>query len=85
MIAQYQILCSSEQARLAPSVAYKLYSWLLESLPEEIGDQLHIEQYNPFSQYLYYDRDSKQNVWIVNGFTLVIISYKTCLNLVLKM
>ena len=66
MIAQYQILCSSEQARLAPSVAYKLYSWLLESLPEDIGDQLHNEQYNPFSQYLYYDRDSKQNVWVIN-------------------
>ena len=75
MIAQYQLQCSLENGKLFPSTAYKLYAWLLEQLPSFIGEQLHSEQYNPFSQYLYFNRENKQNKWVLNVLDDSILEY----------
>ena len=48
--------------------AYRLYGWLLEQLPEDIGRQLHEQGEKPLSQYIRYDKAENQTLWVVSVF-----------------
>lgn len=61
------ILCGADAAARIPSAwAYRLYSWLLEQLPEETAALLHDPAGHPLSQFLWYDRVRQQNIWTLN-------------------
>ena len=49
-------------------MAYRLYGWLLEQLPEDIGRQLHEQGEKPLSQYIRYDKAENRTLWVVSVF-----------------
>lgn len=69
MIGQYCFALRSADESPIPSVlAYRLYGWLLEQLPEALGEQLHEQGEKPLSQYIRYDKAANQTLWIVSVF-----------------
>lgn len=66
MITQYRFSVESEQGKLPSFFAYRMYSWLLEQISREAGEELHQQGETPVSQSLYYDRETGKNIWIVN-------------------
>lgn len=63
MIRQYRFaLTGTEPLRIWDG--YRLYSWLLENLPEEFGDLLHQQSLTPIAQYLLPEPD--RAVWTVS-------------------
>lgn len=59
-------LTGNSSLRLVPGDAYRLYTWLLNGISEEYGDELHQEGEKPVSQYIYFDKDSGTYIWAVN-------------------
>lgn len=69
MIGQYCFaLRSADGAPLPSMMAYRLYGWLLEQLPEDIGRQLHEQGEKPLSQYICYDKAENRTLWVVSVF-----------------
>lgn len=67
MIEQYQIRLHSENGEQIPAFwAYRLYAWLLQQAESRWGDLLHQQAETPVSQYLFFDRNEKKNIWVVN-------------------
>lgn len=63
MIRQYRFaLSGAEPLRIWDG--YRLYSWLLENLPEEFGELLHQQSLTPVAQYLLPEGD--RAVWTVS-------------------
>ncbi|MCC8090872.1 MAG: CRISPR system precrRNA processing endoribonuclease RAMP protein Cas6 [Oscillospiraceae bacterium] len=62
----YRFVLSGDEPRIPASCAYALYAWLLSQMPEEVGDTLHQQGETPLSQYLYYDFDRKETIWILS-------------------
>lgn len=70
MIEQLQFaLTPPDGARVPQSTAYRLYGWLLEQLPSELGDALHEQGEHPVSQFLYFSKERQALVWTVNLLT----------------
>lgn len=66
MIYRYRLqFTSSDELRLRSDDAYRLYAWLLSQLPEEYGDELHIQQEHPISHYLHCEA-GKSPQWIIS-------------------
>lgn len=66
MIYRYRLqFKSSDEQRLRSDDAYRLYAWLLSQLPEEYGDELHIQQEHPISHYLLCEA-GKSPQWIIS-------------------
>ncbi len=63
---QYRFALTGGEARIPASHAYALYAWLLSQLPEEVGDILHQQGETPLAQYLYYDFDQKETIWVLS-------------------
>ena len=69
MIGQYCFaLRSADGAPIPSMMAYRLYGWLLEQLPEDIGRQLHEQGEKPLSQYIRYDKAENRTLWVVSVF-----------------
>lgn len=67
MITQYRFSLSGS-VPLHPPDAYRLYSWLLQQVPEEFGEMLHQQTRTPVSQYLVVDRTDGKCIWTVSLF-----------------
>ncbi|MCD7902223.1 MAG: CRISPR-associated endoribonuclease Cas6 [Oscillospiraceae bacterium] len=63
---QYRFVLSGDEPRIPASGAYALYAWLLSQMPEEVGDTLHQQGETPLSQYLYYEFDRKETIWVLS-------------------
>lgn len=61
-------LRSADGAPIPSMMAYRLYGWLLEQLPEDIGRQLHEQGEKPLSQYIRYDKAENRTLWVVSVF-----------------
>jgi CRISPR-associated endoribonuclease Cas6 len=69
VIGQYCFaLRSADGAPIPSMMAYRLYGWLLEQLPEDIGRQLHEQGEKPLSQYIRYDKAENRTLWVVSVF-----------------
>lgn len=69
MIGQYCFaLRSADGAPIPSMMAYRLYGWLLEQLPEDIGRQMHEQGEKPLSQYIRYDKAENRTLWVVSVF-----------------
>lgn len=67
MISGYEFIVKSADGAFIPyECAYRLYSWLLSSLPEEAGDFLHQQGEHPVSQYLCPRREGGTAVWHIS-------------------
>lgn len=67
MIEQLQLaLTPPEGVRLPQAYAYRLYSWLLEQLPAELGNALHEQGEHPVSHFLRFSPEKQAVVWTVN-------------------
>lgn len=51
---------------LPAAYAYKLYGWLMEQLPPDMGDALHEDGCRPIGQYLRYEKSKQGMVWAVS-------------------
>lgn len=65
MMTRYQFVLCSQQGRIPPSWAYRLYSWMLEQVPKEVGEALHRQGETPLVQFLCYDREMEKALWTV--------------------
>lgn len=63
---QYRFALDCGGARIPAGCAYALYAWLLSQLPEEVGDVLHQQGETPLAQYVYYDFDRKETIWVLS-------------------
>lgn len=69
MIGQYCfVLHSTDESPIPSMMAYRLYGWLLEQLPEALGEQLHEQGEKPLSQYIRYDKAENKTLWVVSVF-----------------
>lgn len=67
MIAQYRFILKEDSGRPLPSFwAYRLYAWLLTQVDEGYADVLHAPGEKPISQYLYRDKQTQEDIWVVN-------------------
>lgn len=69
MITQYRFTVKEKEGsgRPLPSFwSYRFYSWLLTQISDEYASSLHDQGEKPISQYLYRDRVSDSDVWVVN-------------------
>ena len=67
MISSYELTLQSADGAFIPyECAYRLYSWLLSSLPEDAGDALHMQGTHPISQHLRSEREGGRAVWRVS-------------------
>ena len=67
MITQFQLDLQEDSDRPLPSFwAYRLYAWLLTQIDSETADILHQQGEKPIAQYLYRDRETGTNRWVVN-------------------
>lgn len=67
MIEQLQFaLTPPEGARVFSSCAYRLYGWLMEQLPAELGDALHQQGEHPIAHSLRYSRELQKPVWTIS-------------------
>lgn len=67
MITRYEFLLSSGSGTpLPPAAAYRLYAWLLQQLPQELGDAWHLPGKSPVAQYLACDAARENNIWILH-------------------
>ena len=67
MIQQYRLVLTDSAGQRLPSFwGYRLYAWLLEQVEEEWGEMLHLQGETPISQYLHWDADAQENVWVIN-------------------
>lgn len=67
MIEQLQLaLTPPEGVRIPQACAYRLYSWLLEQLPPELGNELHEQGEHPVAQFLHFSTEKQALVWTVN-------------------
>lgn len=68
MIKHYQIeLCSSE--KISASLAYLLYSILMEKLDPNYADFLHEQRLNPISQNLEISKNKNHALWRIHLFS----------------
>lgn len=63
---QYRFSVECATGKIPSFWSYRLYSWLLEELPREIGEGLHEQGETPLSQYLYFERETGKTIWVVN-------------------
>ena len=67
MIQQFQFALRAQQEERVPQAwAYRLYSWLLEQLPPEMGDSMHAPGARPITQHLHYSKEAQSVLWTVN-------------------
>lgn len=69
MITQYRFTIKEKEGsgRPLPSFwAYRFYSWLLTQIPDAYALSLHDQGEKPISQYLYRNRASDSDIWVVN-------------------
>lgn len=67
MIEQLQLsLTPPEGVRIPQAYAYRLYSWLLEQLPSDLGDALHEHGEHPVSHSLHFSPEKQAIVWTIN-------------------
>lgn len=67
MIERFQLeLKAPEGVRVQQSYAYRLYGWLMEQLPPELGDALHEQSEHPISHQLRCLPEQQTLVWTVN-------------------
>lgn len=70
MIKQYKYEVSSEEMERIPSFwGYRFYSYILERVTSEFVEFLHFQGIKPVSQYLYFDHNSKKNIWVISLLT----------------
>ena len=67
MIVRYRFFADAAEA-IPPGRAYAFYSCLLSMLPYEYGELLHDQGDTPVSQFLYYDKEKRENVWQITVF-----------------
>lgn len=67
MITQFTFALKEDSGRPLPSFwAYRLYSWLLTQVDSNSVEALHEQGEKPLSQYLYQDRETGTNKWVIN-------------------
>ena len=67
MIEQLQLaLTPPEGVRVPQAYAYRLYGWLLEQIPKELGNALHEQGEHPVAQFLHFSMEKQTLVWTVN-------------------
>ena len=67
MIQKLEFTARCQTGGPLPSAwAYKLYGWLMEQLPPELGTSLHEEGIHPIGQYLRYEKDLQGMVWAIS-------------------
>ena len=67
MIEQLQLaLTPAEDVRVPQAYAYRLYGWLLEQIPQELGNALHEQGEHPVAQFLHFSTEKQALVWTVN-------------------
>ena len=76
MIQKFQYLIQTQDGKTIPSFwAYRLYSALLERLPTEFADAVHKQGFSGISQYIHFDYEKKQSIWVISLLTDVAIAY----------
>ena len=67
MIEQRSFLLKPEDGTPLPREwAYRLYGWLMEQLPAELGDSLHEQGEHPIAQYLHFSQEHQAMLWTVS-------------------
>lgn len=67
MIEQLQLaLKPPEGIRIPQSYAYRLYGWLLEQLPSDLGNALHEQGEHPIAHSLHFSPENQTLVWTIN-------------------
>lgn len=67
MIEQLQLaLDPPEGVRVPQAYTYRLYGWLLEQLPPDLGNALHEQGEHPFAHSLHFSLEKQTLVWTVN-------------------
>lgn len=76
MIQKFQYLIQTPDGTSIPSFwAYRLYAALLEQLPVEFADAVHEQGFSAISQYIRFDHEKHQSIWVVSLLTDTAISY----------
>ena len=67
MMEQLQLaLTPPEGVRVPQNYAYRVYGWLMEQLPPNLGDILHEQGEHPIAHSLHFVPEQKTLVWTVN-------------------
>lgn len=76
MIQQFQFFVQTQEEKSIPSFwAYRLYSALLEQLPSAFTDAVHKQGFSGISQYICFNHEKKQSIWVVSLLTDAAIAY----------